>query len=122
MYDVFIANTLIRIYNTLLSQMLMLARIIIFYKGVLYMSESKKAGTGLIAGIIACILAVLGILFLGIVFVPLAAIVALIGTIIAVKNKNMAGIGVNVLAWVLVIIGLMTSPILLATLGFAGAN
>lgn len=86
------------------------------------MSESKKAGTGLIAGIIACILAVLGILFLGIVFVPLAAIVALIGTIIAVKNKNMAGIGVNVLAWVLVIIGLMTSPILLATLGFAGAN
>ncbi len=86
------------------------------------MSESKKAGTGLVAGIIACILAVIGILFFGVVFVPLAAIVALIGTIIAVKNKNMAGIGVNVLAWVLVVIGVMTSPMLLAAIGLGGSS
>ncbi|WP_050809059.1 hypothetical protein [Cardiobacterium valvarum] len=71
------------------------------------------------AGIIACVLAVLGILFLGIVFVPLAAIVALIGTIIAVKGRNIAGIGVNVLAWVLVLVGFFTSPILLAAIGFS---
>ncbi len=63
------------------------------------------------------ILAVLGILFLGIIFVPLAAIVALIGTIIAVKNRNMAGIGVNVLAWILVLFGFFTSPILMMALG-----
>ena len=74
-------------------------------------------GTGMVAGIIACILAVLGILFLGILFVPLAAIVALIGTIIAVKNRNMAGIGVNVLAWILVLFGFFTSPILMMALG-----
>ena len=74
-------------------------------------------GTGMVAGIIACILAVLGILFLGIIFVPLAAIVALIGTIIAVKNRNMAGIGVNVLAWILVLFGFFTSPILMMALG-----
>ena len=74
-------------------------------------------GTGMVAGIIACILAVLGILFLGIIFVPLAAIVALIGTIIAVKNRNMAGIGVNVLAWILVLFGFFTSPILMVALG-----
>lgn len=60
-----------------------------------------KQGTGIIAGVIACVLAVLGILFLGVVFVPIAAIVAFIGTIIAIKNSNLAGIGVNILAWVL---------------------
>ena len=91
----------------------------LFY-GVFIMSDTNVQSTknsGLIAGIIACVLAVLGILFLGVVFVPLAAIVALIGTIIAVKNRNIAGIGVNVLAWVLTFIGLATSPLLLALIG-----
>ena len=87
------------------------------------MSENKevvyltKKGNGLTAGIIACVLAVLGILFFGVIFVPLAMVVALFGTFIAVKNRNMAGIGVNVLAWVLILIGFMTSPVLLAVLG-----
>lgn len=83
---------------------------------------SAKQGTGMVAGIIACALAVLGILFFGIVFVPLAAIVAVFGTIIAIKNKNLAGIGVNALAWVLTIVGLATSPLLLATIGLATSN
>jgi hypothetical protein len=78
-----------------------------------------KQGSGLVAGVIAIIFAIIGILFFGIVFVPLAALVAVFGTFIAVKNRNIAGIGVNVLAWVLVIVGLMSSPLLLATLGFA---
>lgn len=87
------------------------------------MSENQKpVGSGMIAGIIACLLAVLGILFLGTIFVPLAAITALIGTIIAVKNKNIKGIGVNVLAWILTLIGLFTSPILLGILGFGAAG
>lgn len=81
-----------------------------------------KQGTGMVAGIIACILAVLGILFIGTIFVPIAAIVALIGTIIAVKNKNGPGIGVNVLAWVLTIIGLFTSPVLLTIIGASSSN
>ena len=82
------------------------------------MSEAQQ-GTGMTAGIIACILAVLGILFLGTIFVPIAAIVALIGSIIAIKNKNWAGIGVNILAWVLTIIGLFTSPVLLGIIGLS---
>ena len=91
------------------------------------MSETQqvvvtKQGTGMVAGIIACVLAVLGILFLGTIFVPIAAIVALIGTIIAIKNKNGAGIGVNVLAWVLTIVGLFTSPVLLGIIGLSVAN
>ncbi|VAW50889.1 hypothetical protein MNBD_GAMMA05-2374 [hydrothermal vent metagenome] len=91
------------------------------------MSEAQqvvvaKQGTGMVAGIIACVLAVLGILFLGTIFVPIAAIVALIGTIIAVKNKNGAGIGVNVLAWVLTIVGLFTSPVLLTIIGVSASS
>ncbi|WP_456432229.1 hypothetical protein [Nitratifractor sp.] len=89
------------------------------------MSETQvqvaKKGTGLIAGIIASVLAVLGILFLGVVFIPIAVIVAVIGTIIAVKNRNMAGIGVNILAWILIIVGFVTSPVLLGLLGLSSA-
>lgn len=78
---------------------------------------NQQKGIGVMAGIIACVLAVLGILFLGFIFVPIAAIVALIGTIIAIKNKNIRGIGINILAWVLVLVGLLTSPMLLAIFG-----
>lgn len=87
------------------------------------MSEAKelaeilrKRGAGKTAGTIACVLAVLGILTLGFIFVPLAAIVALIGTIIAIKNENGAGIAINLLAWVLIIVGVLTSPILLGVI------
>ena len=81
----------------------------------------KNTGAGVMAGIIACVLAIVGILFFGTIFVPLAAIVAIFGTVIAVKNKNIKGIGVNILAWVLTLIGLFTSPLLLAALGFGAA-
>jgi hypothetical protein len=88
-------------------------------KEVVYVT---KKGNGMTAGIIACVLAVLGILFLGTIFVPIAIVVALFGTIIAVKNKNGAGIGVNVLAWVLIIVGIATSPVLLAIIGGAASS
>jgi hypothetical protein len=77
---------------------------------------------GMLAGIIACILAVLGILFLGFVFVPIALVVAIIGTILAVKAKAVASIGVNILALILVVAGFATSPVLLALIGGASAN
>jgi len=91
------------------------------------MSEEKvvvveKTGGGMVAGIIAIVLAILGILFLGFIFVPLAAIVALFGTVIAVSHKNVGAIGVNILAWILTIIGLFTSPVLLALLGIGAAG
>jgi hypothetical protein len=78
-----------------------------------------KAGT--LAGIFACIFGILGILFLGIIFVPLGFIVAIIGTIGAVRSRDPASIGINLLGWVLVIIGFFTSPLLLiAILGLIG--
>lgn len=81
----------------------------------------KKRGAGKTAGIIACVCAVLGILFLGFIFVPLAVIAALFGTVIAVKNKNTAGIGINIFAWVLILIGFSTSPVLLGIIGIAAS-
>ena len=78
---------------------------------------------GMVAGIIACVLAVLGVFTIGIIFVPLAVIVAILGTVIAVKNKSLPGIGANVLAWILTLVGLYTSPLLLiAIVGVFGIN
>jgi len=82
-------------------------------------SGQKSTRTGVAPGIISCVLAVLGIYtFFGVLFVPLAAITALIGTIIAVKNAHWGGILANALAWVLTLVGLFMSPSLLAVLGF----
>ena len=80
---------------------------------------SSTKGTGIIAGIISCILATLGILFFGTFFILIAVIIAFIGTIKAIKNMNIAGIGVNILAWLLIIFGLVTSPMLLTIVGLS---
>lgn len=77
----------------------------------------KGGGTGILAGCISCVLAVLGILTIGFVFVPLAAIVAIFGSLKALGNLNLGGIGVNILAWVLTIVGLISSPVLLSIIG-----
>jgi len=82
----------------------------------------KKTGTGVTPGLVACVLAILGIFTIGFVFVPLAAIVALVGTIIAVKNVHWGGIGANTLAWVLTLVGFFTSPSLLAVVGLGIAT
>ena len=74
----------------------------------------KKTADGMFAGTLACVLAILGILFFGTVFVPIAMIVAFFGTIIAIKNGSGAGFGVNLLAWLLIVVGFATSPMLLA--------
>jgi hypothetical protein len=68
---------------------------------------------GMTAGIFACVFGILGILSLGFIFVPLGVIVAIVGTIGALRSKDAASIGVNVLAWVLLVIGFATSPVLL---------
>lgn len=82
-------------------------------KQVVYVKGNNPGST---AGITACILAVLGILTLGTVFVPIAAVVTLIGTFNAVSHRNISGIGFNILAWVLVVVGVVTSPMLVTLL------
>ena len=80
---------------------------------------AKPTNPGMTPGIIACILAALGIFWFGIIFALLAAIVALVGTISAVKNQNTNAIWVNVLAWILIVVVLVTSPILWLAIGIA---
>lgn len=65
---------------------------------------------GNLPGLIACILATVGILTIGTIFVPLAFIVTSAGLIISAKNKSTGGIFINLLAFVLVVIGFYTSP------------
>ena len=85
------------------------------------MSETNNTKAGMTAGIIACVLAVLGILFIGTIYVPIAFVVLIIGFAIAIKNKSIGGIGVNILALILTVIGLFTSPVLLALIYGASA-
>lgn len=77
----------------------------------------KTQYTGIIPGIIACALAIFGLFTIGFVFIPLAAATALISTVIAIKNKNMGGIGIAALAWILTVTGFFFSPVLLALIG-----
>jgi len=85
----------------------------------------KSKRTGVIPGIIAGVLALLGIFSVGLVFVPLAILVALIGSIVAIKNFNIGGVGVNILSWVLIVVGIAVSPgiwVALALIGFQDSD
>lgn len=77
------------------------------------MNNTKNHLNGKMAGIISCILSVLGILTLGFIFIPISFIVLLVASFFAIKNKDISSIGIVILGWVLLIIGLCTSPILL---------
>ncbi len=79
-------------------------------------SVAKKGSDGIIPGAIACVFAVLGIFLFGVIFVPLAAIVAIISTILAIKSKNVGSIGLSIAAWILTAVGFFTSPVLWVTI------
>ena len=80
------------------------------------MAESSP-NTGIIPASLSSVFAVLGIFTFGIVFIPIAFVLGIIGTIFSVKNKNKTGMGLSVLAWVLVIIGFLLSPVLRVYIG-----
>ncbi|MBL4744439.1 MAG: hypothetical protein JKX87_07420 [Cycloclasticus sp.] len=81
--------------------------------------HEKETRTGITAGIIASILAIIGTVMLGTIFVPLAVITAIAGTYHAIRGRDAGGIGINLLAWVLILIGLFTSPLLLSIIGYS---
>jgi len=76
----------------------------------------------MIAGIFGVVFGILGILTFGIIFVPLAAVCAVIGLIRSIITRNMGALFVAVLAGVLTVIGFVVSPSLwLATVGVMSA-
>ena len=81
------------------------------------LAKSRGAGTNF--GLLACFLATLGIITIGMVFLPLAIIAGLVGTIKSIKTKNVIGIGTNILAWIFIIIGVFMSPSILMMIGLS---
>jgi hypothetical protein len=77
---------------------------------------------GMLAGLLGCVFGLLGILTIEAIFVPLAALCAVVGLFCCVADRNVAGIGTSLLAGVLSITGFMVSPTLwLIAAGYIGA-
>ena len=72
-----------------------------------------------LAGILAIVFAILGIFFLAIVFVPLAILLAIFTTYKAVKKTG--SLIVAIIAWILIIAAIATSPTLWVILGIGSA-
>lgn len=74
---------------------------------------------GLVAGILGCVFGVIGIFALGLVFVPLALLCALVGFFRGIAGRSAAGFSTSVLAGVLALVGFATSPSLWLLAGVA---
>lgn len=72
-----------------------------------------------LVGILAIVFAILGIFFLAIVFVPLAILLAIFATYKAVKKAG--SLIVAIIAWILIVVAIATSPTLWAILGISSA-
>jgi hypothetical protein len=67
---------------------------------------------GIVAGILGCLFGVLGILTIGILFVPIAGLCSLIGLIRGISGPSLAGIATSLLGAALTIFGFISSPTL----------
>jgi hypothetical protein len=69
-----------------------------------------RGNPGILAGVLGCLFGVLGILTLGVVFVPLAAFCSPVGLLRGLAGLSGSGIAVSLLAGVLTIMGFVFSP------------
>jgi hypothetical protein len=69
-----------------------------------------RGNAGLLAGVLGCVFGVLGIFTFGIIFVPLAALCALIGCVRGLAGGSMSGFGASLLAGLLAFVGFTVSP------------
>jgi hypothetical protein len=83
---------------------------------------AQRRNQGVVAGILACIFAVLGIFTLGILFVPIAAFCGVVGLLRGAIAFNLSGLAVSALGIFLSIVGVATSPSLLLALGLVLAS
>ena len=77
----------------------------------------RRGYPGLLAGLLGCVFAVLGVFTFGFVFVPLAAFCSLVGLLRGISALNASGIGTSLLAACLCVFGFATSPVLLGIAG-----
>jgi hypothetical protein len=83
---------------------------------------AQRRNQGVIAGVLACIFAVLGIFTFGILFVPMAAVCGVLGILRGAVAFNISGIALSALGIVLTIAGVAASPSLLLALGLTLAT
>jgi hypothetical protein len=83
---------------------------------------AQRRNHGVVAGILACVFAVLGIFTLGILFVPIAAFCGAVGLLRGAIAFNLSGLAVSALGILLSVVGVATSPSLLLALGFVLAS
>jgi hypothetical protein len=82
----------------------------------------RRGSPGLLAGLLACIFAVLGIFTLGFIFVPIAALCSLIGLINGAAHLCASGFFVSLLGAFLMVVGFLHSPALWLILGLGAAG
>lgn len=70
-----------------------------------------------LVGILAIVFAIIGIFVLAIVFVPLAILLAIFATYKAIKKTG--SLIVAIIAWLLIIVAIATSPTLWAIFGIS---
>lgn len=76
-----------------------------------------RAPAGVVAGALGCIFGILGIFFIGLIFVPLAALCAITGLVRGIGSGSFTAIGLSIIAGMLSIFGFMVSPSLWALVG-----
>jgi hypothetical protein len=80
-----------------------------------------RTPAGTIPAVLACLFGILGIFFSGIIFVPLAALCAIIGLVRGIGSGSIVAIGLSLLALVLCFFGFLTSPSLWLLFGIGAA-
>jgi hypothetical protein len=76
-----------------------------------------QAPAGVLAGALACVFGLLGVFFIGLIFVPLAALCAIIGLVRGVGSGSGAAIGLSIIGGFLSVAGFAVSPSLWVLLG-----
>jgi hypothetical protein len=79
----------------------------------------RSAHQGVLAGLFGCVFGLLGIFTWGLIFVPLSAICALVGSFRGIAGRSITGIGCSLLAGMLAVFGFVVSPSLWVLTGAA---
>jgi len=76
-----------------------------------------RGPAGVLAGALGCVFGVLGIFFIGLIFVPLAALCAITGLVRGIGSGSATAIGLSIIAVILCFFGFAVSPSLWVLLG-----
>lgn len=76
-----------------------------------------RTPAGVLAGALGCVFGILGIFFIGLIFVPLAALCAITGLVRGIGSGSATAIGLSIIAGILCFFGFAVSPSLRVLLG-----